>query len=131
MTPRPPSLRGLDDPDDLARYLDLREERDRIDAELSALAPVILRALEDEDDGRFCVRGLTLEARVRRTYAYSEEERETAQYLSDLRAAERSRGLATVTAATGYVRVSKTPAVEADRLRALGAEAVTAARAAA
>ena len=89
MTPRPPSLRGLDDPDDLARYLDLREERDRIDAELSALAPVILRALEDEDDGRFCVRGLTLEARVRRTYAYSEEERETAQYLSDLRAAER------------------------------------------
>ncbi len=131
MAPRAPSLRGLDDPDDLARFLDLRAERDRIDGELAALGPVILRALEDEDDGRFCARGLTLEARVRRSYAYSEEERETAQYLSDLRAAERARGLATVTAATGYVRVTKTPAVEADRLRASAAEAVTAARAAA
>lgn len=44
-------LRLLDDPADLGRYLDLRAERDRIDAELATLAPRILEALENEDDG--------------------------------------------------------------------------------
>ena len=125
------ALRTLDDPSDLDRFLDLRAERDRLDAELDALAPVILRALEDEDDGRASARGFTLEACVRRTYTYSEEERQTAAYLRDLRAAERARGLATVDTVTGYVRVTRDRARAADRTRADGAEAVTAALAAA
>lgn len=121
------SLRYLDDPDDLRRYLDLREERDRIDAELDALAPVILRALEMEDDGKASARGFELEACVRRTYAYSDAVTEAETYVRECRAAERASGTATVDKATGYVRVTRSPVAKADTLRALGAEAVTAA----
>ena len=125
-----PVLRHLDDPDDLERYLDLRAERDRLDAELDALAPVVLAALEAEDDGQAEARGFVLSAEVRRTYGYSAEVTETEAYLCDLRAAERASGAATVERATGYVKVSRSPATRADRARALGAEAVTAALAA-
>jgi len=121
------SLRYLDDPAALNRYLDLREERDRIDDELDALAPTILQALEMEDDERAEARGHVLSAKVRRTYAYSAEVAETAAYLRDLRARERSVGTATVESATGYIEVKASPATKADRSRALGAEAVTAA----
>ena len=123
-------LRHLDDPADLDRFLDLREERDRIDAELEKLAPVILAALEDEDDGRDSARGFVLEARVRRTYAYSADVAEAEAYVRDCKAAERSSGVATVTAATGFVRVTRDRARDADRLRAAAAEATTAARSA-
>lgn len=112
------TLRGLDDPDDLTRYLDLRAERARIDDELAALAPLILEALELEDDGRLDVRGLTLEARTKRTYAYSDEVLETEAYLKDLRAAERGNGVARLRTATGYVRVSANRADAADHARA-------------
>ena len=116
--PTYPILRALDDPADLRRYLDLRAERARIDAELDALAPVILAALEDEDGGRAEADGHALEACVRRTYAYSPEVVETEAYLRDLRAAERANGVATVETATGYVRVTRSPTEAADRARA-------------
>ena len=112
------TLRALDDPGDLDRFLDLRAERDRIDDELAALSPVILAAVEAEDGGRFDARGLQLEACTRRGYAYSDEVRETEAYLKDLRAAERSNGTATVTTATGYVRVSANRAEARDHARA-------------
>ena len=124
-------LRHLDDPADLRRFLDLRAERERIDAELDALSPVILAALDAEDDGRADADGFTLESCVRRTYAYSAEVEETAGYLRDLKARERSVGTATVDAVTAYVRVTRSPAARGDHARALGAEAVTAALAAA
>ncbi|PAP78011.1 hypothetical protein, partial [Rubrivirga marina] len=100
-------LRYLDDPADLDRFLDLREERDRIDAELDALAPTILRALEMEDDERASARGYTLEARVRRTYGYSDAVTEAERYVRDCKAAERAAGTATIDTATGYVRVTR------------------------
>ena len=112
------TLRALDDPGDLQRYLDLRAERARIDDELATLAPLILDALEREDGGRLDVQGLTLEARTKRTYAYSDEVVETEAYLKDLRAAERSSGTAHVTTATGYVRVSFNRVAATDRARA-------------
>ena len=112
------TLRALDDPGDLQRYLDLRAERARIDDELATLAPVILDALEREDGGRLDVQGLTLEARTKRTYAYSDEVVETEAYLKDLRAAERSNGTAYVTTATGYVRVSVNRVAATNRARA-------------
>lgn len=124
------ALRYLDDPADLDRYLDLREELDRLDAELDALAPTILQALEMEDDGRASARGYTLEACVRRTYGYSDAVTEAEVYVRECRAAERASGAAAVEAATGYVRVTRDPAAAADHARALGAEAVTAALAA-
>ena len=120
-------LRHLDDPADLRRFLDLRAERERIDAELDALSPVILAALDAEDDGRADADGFTLESCVRRTYAYSAEVEETAGYLRDLKARERAVGTTTVDAVTSYVRVTRSPAARVDRARALGAEAVTAA----
>lgn len=120
-------LRYLDDPDDLDRFLDLREERDRIDAELDSLAPVILAALEDEDDGQTSARGYVLRAKVRRTYAYPSEVADVSRYLAEIKAAARSDGTATVDKATGYVEVKASRPIEADRLRALAAEAVTAA----
>ena len=98
-------------------------ERARIDEELAVLAPVILAALEDEDDGSTEADGHTLEACMRRTYAYSEEVVEAEAYLKDLRAAERANGTAT---ATGYVRVTRSPTEAADRApadAALAAEA--------
>ena len=122
-------LRHLDDPADLDRYLDLRQERDRIDAELAALSPVILEALEAEDDGRAAARGLTLEARVRRTYGYSEHVREAEAYVKECKAAERASGSAALASATGYVRVERDRALAADHARATAAEAVAAARA--
>lgn len=128
--PAYPALRHLDDPDDLERFLDLREERDRIDAELAALAPVILAALEAEDDGQTEARGYVLAAKVRRSYAYSAEVEETAGYLRDLKARERSVGTAAVDGVTSYVEVKASRATSADRARAFAAEAVTAALAA-
>ena len=100
------TLRALDDASDLDRFLDLRRERDRIDAELAALSPVILAALQAEDGGRLDVAGFTLEACTRPAYAYSPEVVETEAYLKDLRAAERKSGTARRTSATEYVRVS-------------------------
>ena len=129
-TPTYPALRALDDPADLDRYLDLRAERDRIDAALDALAPVILAALDAEDDGRTEARGFTLESCVRRTYAYSDDVAEAERYVRECKAAERASGSATVASATGYVRVTRDPAASADVARALAAEAVTAALAA-
>ena len=111
------TLRALDDPDDLTRYLDLRAERARIDDELAALAPVILDALEREDGQRLSVQGLLLEARTKRTYTYSDEVVETESYLKDLRAAERANGVARVRTATGYVQVSANRAEAADHAR--------------
>ena len=120
-------LRHLDDPADLDRYLDLRAERDRIDAELSALSPVILAALDAEDDGRTEARGFALESCVRRTYDYSETVTEAETYVRECKAAERASGSATVASATGYVRVSESPTARADRLRSLAAIAENAA----
>lgn len=120
-------LRHLDDPADLDRFLDLRAERDRIDAELSALSPLILAALEAEDGERADARGFTLEARVRRTYGYSGHVTEAETYVRECKAAERASGSATLSTATGYVRVSRNAATQTDAARALGAEAVAAA----
>ena len=111
------TLRALDDPDDLRRFLDLRSERDRIDAELASLSPVILAALEAEDGSRLDVSGYVIEARIRRSYAYSDEVTETEAYLRDLRATERGNGVARVTQATGYVQVSRSRAEADDRAR--------------
>lgn len=122
-----PSLRHLDDADDLARYLDLRAERDRVDAALALLSPVILEALEAEDDGQHSARGLVLAACVRRTYAYSEHVQEAEAYVRECKAAERASGSATLATATGYVKVTRDRAVAADRARATAAEAVAAA----
>ena len=124
------ALRHLDDPADLDRFLDLRAERERIDAELAALSPVILEALEAEDGERADARGLTLEARVRRTYGYSDHVTEVEAYVRECKAAERASGSATLATVTGYVRVSRNAASVTDRAHALGSEAVAAALAA-
>ena len=70
------TLRTLDDPADLARYLRLKAERKRLDAELKALEPVIYSSLLDEDGSTLDTAGpdgalLRLSVRTRRTYEYS------------------------------------------------------------
>ena len=121
-------LRRLDDPDDLRRYLDLRDERDRIDAALAEIAPRILAALEFEDGGRAEAYGVTLEACVRRTYTYSDDVTDAETYAREVRALERSNGLATLATATGYVRVTRSTATASDHAHATGLEATLAAR---
>jgi len=51
------TLRTLDDPDDLHRYLALKAERKRIDAAIKALEPTIYSALLDEDGATFDTAG--------------------------------------------------------------------------
>lgn len=124
-------LRFLDDPADLDRYLDLREERERVDAELAALAPVILEALEAEDDGRAEARGFVLSAKVRRSYRYPQECADVARYLREIQAAARADGSAAVDTVTGYVEARRSRPSRADVLLAVEAEARTALAAAA
>ncbi|WP_412060343.1 hypothetical protein [Rubrivirga sp. IMCC45206] len=119
-------LRALDDPDDLRRFLDLREERDRIDADLAQLAPVILAALDEEDDGRTEARGYVIESATRRTYDYPPEVGQVADYLAEIKATARADRSASVADVTSFIRVKRSPTVRADRARALAAEAVTA-----
>ncbi|WP_412070395.1 hypothetical protein [Rubrivirga sp. IMCC43871] len=119
-------LRALDDPADLDRFLDLRAERERIDDALAQLAPVILAALDEEDDGRTETRGYLIESATRRTYDYPPEVGEVARYLAEIKATARADRSASVVEVTEFVRVKRSPTVRADRARALAADAVTA-----
>jgi hypothetical protein len=108
------SLRALDDPNDLRRYLALKAERKRIDAELDALAPAIYSALLDEDGSRFETADPTglpvvLEVRTRRSYEYSPRVQQMEAELKALKSYEQTARIAGCTKATGYVVVSKAP----------------------
>ncbi|WP_420455745.1 hypothetical protein [Rubrivirga sp.] len=103
------TLRTLDDPADLARYLRLKAERKRLDAELKALEPTIYSALLDEDGSTFDTDGLTLSVRTRRTYEYSPAVDALAGELKALKTYEVKARIAACTKATGYVAVTKTP----------------------
>ena len=101
------TLRTLDNPADLARYLSLKAERKRLDAELKALEPAIFAALLDEDGSTFDAGGLTLSVRTRRTYEYSPAVDALSAELKALKTYEEKAGVAACIRATGYVTVSK------------------------
>lgn len=112
------TLRTLDNPADLPRYLDLKAERKRLDAEIKALEPVIYDALTDEDGSTADVLGHRLAVRTRRTYEYSPAVDRLSDELGALKRYEEKAGVATCTRATGYVTVTKAPAPETALRRA-------------
>ena len=101
------TLRTLDNPADLDRYLSLKAERKRLDAEIKDLEPVIYSALLDEDGSTFDRSGLTLSVRTRRTYEYSPAVDALAGELAARKRYEEKAGLAACTRATGYVTVTR------------------------
>jgi hypothetical protein len=101
------SLRSLDDPNDLARYLALKAEKKRIERELDALAPGIYAALLDEDGSRFETAGHVLEVRTRTSYEYSPRVEQMEVELKALKAYEQKARIAACTKATGYVVVKQ------------------------
>ena len=111
-TPTYDTLRTLDDPADLARYLRLKEERKRIDAEIKALEPAIYSALLDEDGSTFDGLGYALSVRTRRTYEYSPAVDALSAELKALKTYEEKAGVAACVRATGYVAVRRAPTAE-------------------
>ncbi|PAP75294.1 hypothetical protein [Rubrivirga marina] len=109
------TLRTLDDPADLARYLDLKAERQRLDAEIRALEPTIYSALLDEDRATADVLGHTLAVRTRRTYEYGPAVDRLAGELKALKTYEEKAGVAACVRATGYVVVTRSAPAEPDR----------------
>ena len=105
--PTIPALRTLDDPADLARYLHLKAERKRVDAEMKALEPAIYSALLDEDGSTADALGFTLAVRTRRSYEYSPAVDALSAELKALRTYEEKAGIAACMRATGYVTVTK------------------------
>ena len=106
------TLRTLGDPADLARYLRLKTERKRLDAELKALEPAIYSSLLDEDGATLDTTGpdgapLTLSVRTRRTYEYSPAVDALADELKALKTYEEKARIAACTRATGYVAVTR------------------------
>ena len=101
------TLRTLDDPADLARYLHLKAERKRLDAELKALEPAIYSALLDEDGATADALGFTLAVRTRRSFEYSPAVDRLAGELKALKTYEEKAGVAACTRATGYVVVTQ------------------------
>lgn len=99
------TLRTLDNPEDLDRYLTLKAERKRLDAEIKDLEPVIYSSLLDEDGSTFERSGLTLSVRTRRSYEYSPAVEALADELAARKRYEERVGLAACTRATGYVEV--------------------------
>ena len=105
------TLRTLDNPADLDRYLSLKAERKRLDAEIKDLEPVIYSALLDEDGSRFDRSGLTLSVRTRRTYEYSPAVDALADELAARKSYEVKARIAACVKATGYVAVTSSPAM--------------------
>lgn len=101
------TLRTLDNPADLARYLDLKAERKRIDAEIKALEPVIYCSLLDEDGATADVLGHTLTVRTRRSYEYSPAVERLSDELKALKTYEEKAGIAACSRATGFVTVTR------------------------
>lgn len=100
-------LRSLDNPDDLTRYLTMKAERRRLDAEIAALEPAIYAALLDEDNATADAAGYTLAVRTRKTYTYSPAVDRLADELKALRRYEEKARLAQCVKAAGYVVVTK------------------------
>ena len=112
------TLRTLDNPADLVRYLDLKAERKRLDAEIKALEPVIYCALLDEDGSTADLLGHTLAVRTRRTYEYSPAVERLSDELKALKTYEEKASVASCTRATGFVTVRKAPPAETALRRA-------------
>ena len=123
-------LRHLDDPDDLRRYVALKVRLRDLAAEVKAMEPAIYDALDAEPSRSAACDGFTLAPAVRRSYAYSDDVAELEGLVREMKAVERSRGLAECVGATGYVVVREDAAGADDRARAAAAEARTLRRAA-
>lgn len=97
------TLRALDDPQPLERFLELKAEIKRLEEELAALQPLILAALYDEPEQRTTFHGFELTIGTRRTWVYSEAVEKLEDELKALKKHEEQTGLAEVSRYTSYV----------------------------
>lgn len=104
-------LRSLDNPQDLTRYLQLKEDRRRLDAEIAALEPAIYAALLDEDGAAAEEGGYVLAVRTRRTWEYSPAVKALSGELGALKRYEEKARIAQCIKAAGYVTVTRSRAV--------------------
>jgi len=105
-------LRYLDDEKPLTRYLEIKAELKRLDAELKELQPLILNALWEEPDNRAEYAGFERAIGTRRTFAYSEAVQELERTAKELKKEEEQNGEAVLTRHTSYVIVR---AIKADQ----------------
>ena len=124
-------FRALETLDPLRRYLHLKAEVKRLTEEMKGLEPEIWNAV-DEEGGAADFEGYALESCVSKTYAYSDAVATAEAEVRAMKDAERKAGVATVTRATGYVRVTERKAADLDAsgapaidLDALAAEVAT------
>ena len=98
-------LRYLDDQNLLVRYLELKAEIKRLEAELKEIQPVILAALWEEPDQRAEYSGFDLSVSTRRTYAYSEHVKALQDEVKALKKREEQDGSAVLTKHTSFIVV--------------------------
>ena len=96
-------LRYLDDEHTLIRYMEIKAEMKRLEAEMRQLQPALLSALWEEPENRTEFGGHELVIGTRKTYAYSPAVEALQDELKALKRREEATGLATVTRHTSYV----------------------------
>lgn len=98
-------LRYLDDEAPLQRYLEIKAEMKRLQAELEELQPLILTALWEEPDQEAFYQGYQLTVGTRRTYQYSEAVAALQKELKSLKKREEQEGTAVLSRHTSFVVV--------------------------
>ncbi|MEM1093586.1 MAG: hypothetical protein AAGJ10_03200 [Bacteroidota bacterium] len=95
-------MRYLDDLTPIERYLELKDQRAAIDAELNALKPLITAALMEEDGEQYEFSGFRFSLHRRKSYAYSDHVKALEQQLRALKKQEERNGMAELVKQNAY-----------------------------
>lgn len=99
------SLRHLDDPTILDRYLELKAQIKAAEEEIDAIKDRIFYALQEEPEAKAVHLGCELSIQYRTQYEYTPETRIKEQELKALKKYEEAAGVAAIVKQTGYVVV--------------------------
>ena len=95
-------MRYLNDLTPIERYLELKDRRAAIDAELDELKPLITAALMEEDGEAYEFAGFRFSLQRRKSYAYSDRVKELEQQLRAIKRQEERNGTAELVRQTAY-----------------------------
>lgn len=98
-------LRQLEDQTPLMRYLQLKSELKRIEAEIKELQPEILAALWEEPEHQTAFMGHKLTIQTRKSFAYSDEVSILQKQVRDLKKHEEREGIASLKKHTSFIVV--------------------------
>jgi hypothetical protein len=99
------SLRYLESDAPLERYLEIKAEMKRLEAELKELQPLILAALWEEPEQKAVHAGFELNIGTRRSYAYTDAVKALEGEVRRLKKEADTQGLATLNRQTSFVVV--------------------------